>query len=171
MMYVLCFPVRKYCGDEQTWTWTSLICCSSSTLNNPPSVFLGEKSCNQILIPEAQTRCWKLKYFFSLSSVPPSPSPPWWDCFKLLLFSLSLLSSCHPPSLHLVVGGVRCQETREIDLEPRATAHLKAPGLFSQLHAGREGGRCWNGKKGNEEGERGNGETVVLGWKRGPGSH
>lgn len=58
--------------------------------------------------------------------------------FSLFLCSLSLvvLSS---PSLHLVVGGVRCQETREIDPEPRVKAHLKATVLFSQLHAERGG--------------------------------
>ena len=149
MMYVIYFPMRKYSGDVQTWALTSLICCSSSSLNNPPSVFLGEKSCNQILIPEAQTRWWELKswrslaFFFSLLCFSLLFSlSACLLCFIALVLSfspLSLLSSCPPPSLHLVVGGVRCQETREIDLEPRVKAHLKATGLFSQLHAERGG--------------------------------
>lgn len=119
MMYVIYFPMRKYSGEVQTWTLTSLICCSSSSLNNPASMFLGEKSCNQILIPEAQTRWWKLKSwrsvgFFPFSSLSPSSSPS--RCVSnvlLLLFSFSLCSlSCHPvlppPSIWmLVVYGVR----------------------------------------------------------------
>lgn len=104
MIYVIYFLMKKYSGDAQTWTLTGLICCSSSSLNNPPSVFLGEKSCNQILIPEAQTRWWELKswrslvcfllFFFPLPlSVCLGVSP----VFLLLLFSLSLCSlSCHP---------------------------------------------------------------------------
>lgn len=106
MVYVICFPIRKCSRDVQTWTLTSLICCSSGSLNNPPSVFLGEKSCNQILIPEAQTRWWKLKSWRSLGFFSHlcfslfSPS----QCVSsvlLLLFSVSLcshLSSCPPPS-------------------------------------------------------------------------
>lgn len=121
MMYVIYFPMRKSSGYVQPWTVTSLICCSSSSLNNPPSVFLGGKSCNQILIPEAQTRWWKLKswrslFFFSLSSVPPLPSPSryvscfYCSCSLFLSFPLlSLLSSCPPPPSIwlLVVYGVR----------------------------------------------------------------
>lgn len=106
MVYVIYFPMRKYSGEVQTWTLTSLICCSSSSLNNPASVFLGEKSCNQILIPEAQTRWWKLKSWrsvfffpfflpFSLFSLSVCL-----QCFiaLVLFFSLlSLLSPCPPP--------------------------------------------------------------------------
>lgn len=154
MMYVIYFPMRKY-----SWTLTSIICFSSSSLNNPPSVFLGEKSCNQILIPEAQTRWWELSSQRSLGlfflSVAPSSSPSRCvSCFLLLFFSLSLFSfalslvalSCS--SLHLVVGGVRCQETREIDPEPRVKAHLKATLLFSQLHAERRRDGVEMGRKG-----------------------
>lgn len=102
MVYVIYFPMRKYSGEVQTWTLTSLICCSSSSLNNPASVFLGEKSCNQILIPEAQTRWWKLKSwrsvgFFPFSSLSPSSPSRCVSNVLLLLFSFSLCSlSCHP---------------------------------------------------------------------------
>lgn len=48
---------------------------------------------------------------------------------SLSFFLLALVFLCSP-SLHLVVGGVRCQETREIDLEPRVKAHLKARVYF-----------------------------------------
>lgn len=162
MMYVIYFPVRKSSGYVQPWTVTSLICCSSSSLNNPPSVFLEGKSCNQVLIPEAQTRWLKLKslHLFSLSfSLLFSLSV----CllFLLLLFSLFLFSFAlsliilSSPSLHLVVGGVWCQETREIDLEPRVKVYLKARGLFSQLHTERGGEGVEMGRKGmrREKGE------------------
>lgn len=157
MVYVICFPMRKCSRDVQTWTLTSLICCSSSPLNNPPSVFLGEKSCNQILIPEAQTRWWQLKswrslgFFFSRLCFSFFFSPSvCLLCFISLVLCFSLLSFVvlSSPFFHLVHGGVQCQETRENDLEPRVKAHLKTAGLFSHLHAERGGEGTEKGKKG-----------------------
>lgn len=81
----------------------------------------------------------------------------------VLSFSrLALLSSCPPPSLHLVVGGVRCQETREIDLKPRVKACLKATGLFSQLRAERRGEGVEMGRSGMRRRRKGNGGMVDL---------
>lgn len=56
-------------------------------------------------------------------------SPVFYYSCSLFLSTL-LLVILSSPSFHLVVGGVRCQETREIDLEPRVKAHLKARGYF-----------------------------------------
>lgn len=127
----------KSSRGAQTWTLTSPICCSSSSLNNPLSVFLGEKSCNQILIPEAQTRWWELKSWrspdlFSLLflhpsslSLPPSQSV---SCFfiALVLFpclshrSLSGRPVLPPPSIWLlVVYNVRKPGKLTCNPEPR----------------------------------------------------
>lgn len=165
--------MRKYSGEVQTWTVTRPICCSSTSLNNPPSVFLGEKSCNQILIPEAQTRWWELKSWRSLDFFFPCLSPLLVClCFLLFLFVLSpslssLLSSCAPlpPS-----GCWWCTVSGNQGNWPGAQSQgpSKSKGLFSQLHAEREGGECWNGKKEKEEAARGNRDMVVLEWRRGP---
>lgn len=121
MMYVIFFPMRKSSGYVcalQTWTVPRLICWSSTSLNNPPSVFLGGKSYNQILTPEAQTRWCKLKswrsVFFSLSPLFCCPLlrlgvSPIFIALVLSFPLLSPLSSCSPPPSIwlLVVYGVR----------------------------------------------------------------
>lgn len=125
-MYATYFPMRKSSGYVQTWTVTSLICCSSSSLNNPPSVFLGESHVIKFLFLKLKpdggsSNLGDLCIFFSLLGFSLSVCL----VFLLLLFSLSLfpfalsLVLLSSPSLHLVVSGVRCQETREMELEPR----------------------------------------------------
>lgn len=51
------------------------------TQKQPLTVFLVEKSCNQVLIPKAQTRWWELKSWISLG-------------LPLLLSSLCVCVSC-----------------------------------------------------------------------------
>lgn len=157
--------MKKDCGKESTWTITRSICCSSISLNNPPSVFLGEKSCNQILIPKAQTRWWELESWRSLDYFPPLPLPLCEFLFLFLSLSLSLTLSLtlsiflpflsitlvflsSSSSLHLVVGGLWCHETGEIDLQLRVKAHLKSMGLFSQLQTEKEGERVLKREEG-----------------------
>lgn len=93
----------------------------------------------------------------------------WWvSNVLLLLFSLSLgsftLVILYPPlpSPHLHVGGVQCQETREVDLEPRVKAHLKSNGAIFSAACNERGRRCWNRKTAMRR-ER---EMAVCAWRR-----
>lgn len=111
----------------------SLSCLIRRPLNNSP--FLGEKSCNQIFIPESQTRCWEHR-LTEVCPIPPLPLlPPLSLAFIPHFFFHSLPEVRVPPPS----SGCRwCSVSgnSDIDLEPRVEAHLKALGLFSQLHAG-----------------------------------
>lgn len=111
----------------------------------PLCVFRG-KSCNQILIPEAQTRWWELKSWRSLYFVlPPRLLPLGMSCVCIALvlsFSLSLCSLSCPPFLPLPPSGCwwcTVSGNQSNGAGAQSKEYLKAMGLFSQLHAERGG--------------------------------
>lgn len=129
------------------------------TQKQPLTVFLVEKSCNQVLIPKAQTRWWELKSWISLglplllSSLCVCLLCVFLLCFFLFFFkhcSVFLCSFLPPPSIwFLVVYDVR--KPGKLTCRPESKPIWKH--YFHSCMQREEGvGLCWNEAKRKSEG-------------------